>query len=161
MATEPTTTLIGIPGGEDFASERRLRPSRALVLLLDSSVDTEGAFGRRQNDLRAALDGDVNVMLLIGPGIADGLATQFGVWVRAKIGADILPFAEPRALESGDVAYAAVRFFSGRVPEGAQRIVRTDHGELVGVSFPAGDATVVIAPWRPELSADDLRELIA
>lgn len=158
MTTE--TTSIGVAGGEDFATEQSLRPSRALVILLDSAVDAPGAFGRRQNDLRAALDGDGTVLLLIGPRIADGLATQFGVWVRAKIGADILPFQEPRVLESGNMAYAAVRFFAGSLPEGAERIVRSREGELAGLHFPAGDATVVIAPSDDEPTAADLRELI-
>jgi hypothetical protein len=141
-----STIAIGVAGGEEFTAERPLRPRRALVMLLDSAVDSGGAFGRRQNDLRAALDGDGTVLLLIGPRIAEGLATQFGVWVRAKIGADILPYSEPRALENGNTAYAAVRFFAGSLPESAERIVRSRAGELVGLRFRAGDATVVLAP---------------
>jgi hypothetical protein len=154
------TISIGVAGGEDFAAERSLRPSRALVILLDSAVDAPGAFGRRQNDLRAALDGDGTFLLLIGPRIADGLATQFGVWVRAKIGADVLPFQEPRLMENGNTAYASVRFFAGSLPDGAERVVRTRDGELVGLRFPAGDATVVIAPSGDELAAADLSGLI-
>jgi hypothetical protein len=161
MAADTTSTIaIGIAGGEDFTAERPLRPRRALALLLDSSVDADGAFGRRQNDVRAALDGDGTLLLLVGPGIADGLATQFGVWIRAKIGADILPFPEPRELENGNRAYAAVRFFAGGIPESAERVIRTRDGELVGVRYGAGDAIVVIAPSGHELSAEELRELL-
>jgi hypothetical protein len=161
MTTETTSTItIGLAGGEDFTADRPLRPSRALVLLLDSAVDAEGAFGRRQNDLRAALDGDGKVLLLVGPGIAEGLATQFGVWIRAKIGADILPFPEPHELENGSEAYASVRFFAGNLPESVERIAPSRDGELVGVRFRAGEATVVIAPTGHQLAADALSELI-
>jgi hypothetical protein len=147
MTTETRSTIsIGVAGGEDFAAPEPLRPSEALVLLLDSSVDAEGAFGRRQNDIRAALDGDGELVVLIGPRIADGLATQFGVWIRAKIGVDILPFDGPRKLADGTGAYAAVRFFAGSLPTNADRIIRSSEGELVGVRYPAGDATVLITP---------------
>ena len=161
MTIATTSTIsIGLAGGEDFAAPEQLRPSGALVLLLDSAVDADGAFGRRQNDLRAALDGDGTVLLLIGPRIAAGLATQFGVWIRAKIGVDILPFTEPRELENGNNAYAALRFFGGSLPESAQQIARSRGGELVAVRFRGGDATIVIAPSSDELTADDVRELI-
>jgi hypothetical protein len=161
MTTDDTATIsIGLAGGEKFDAEQSLRPSRALVLLLDSAVDTEGAFGRRQNDLRAALDGSGKVLLLVGPGIAMGLATQFGVWIRAKIGADILPFQEPRELENGNHAYAAVRFFGRDLPATVERMAHSRDGELVGVRFRAGDATVVIAPLGHELTAEDSRGMI-
>jgi hypothetical protein len=161
MTSETTSTIsVGVAGGEDFAAERPLRPE-TLVLLLDSAVDVEGAFGRRQNDLRAALDGDGTAVLLAGPRIAEGLATQFGVWIRAKIGADILPFPEPRGLADGKRAYAAVRFFSGRLPEGTERAVRSPEGDLVAVRYLAGRATVVIAPAEGNsFREDDLRELL-
>jgi hypothetical protein len=161
MSTDMRSTIaIGVAGGEEFTAERPLRPPRALVMLLDSAVDSGGAFGRRQNDLRAALDGDGTVLLLVGPRIAEGLATQFGVWIRAKIGADIVPFPEPRELENGNQAYAAVRFFAGELVESAERITRSRDGKLVGVRFRAGDATVVIAPAGHDLTADALRALI-
>jgi hypothetical protein len=160
MNTDTSTIAVGLAGGEDFAAEQSCRPSGALVLLLDSAVDADGAFGRRQNDLRAALDGSGKVLLLVGPRIAEGLATQFGVWIRAKIGADIVPFQEPRELENGNRAYAAVRFFGRDLPEGVERIARSHDGELVGVRFRAGEATVVIAPSGRELTAEDARGLI-
>jgi hypothetical protein len=141
-----STISIGLAGGEDFASAERLRPTKTLVMLLDAAADSDGAFGRRQNDLRAALDGDGAVVLLIGPGIADGLATQFGCWIRAKVGVDILPWAEPHELDQGGAGHATVRFFGGRVPDGAEPIARTRDGELAGVRFRAGAAEIVLAP---------------
>jgi hypothetical protein len=146
-----STISFGLAGGEDFASAGQLRPAETLEILLDAAVDTDGAFGRRQNDLRAALDGNSVVVLLIGPEIAAGLATQFGCWIRAKVGVDILPWAEPRALEQGGEGHAAVRFFGGRVPDGAEPIARTRDGELAGVRFRGGAAEIVLAPvgaWK-------------
>ena len=74
------TVAVGIEGGEEFATAADLRPSETLILLIDAAEDVPGAFGRRQNDVRAALDGDRTLVLLVGPRIADGLATQFGCW---------------------------------------------------------------------------------
>jgi len=155
-----STIAIGLPGGEDFAAAVDLRPSKALVLLLDAAVDTDGAFGHRQNDLRAALDGDGTVVLLLGPRIAAGLATQFGCWIRAKVGVDILPWAQPGELEGGGEAHAAVRFFAGTLPRGAHEIVRSHEGELAGVRFRGGDATIVLAPAPEQLAASDVPGLL-
>jgi hypothetical protein len=156
----PSTISIGLEGGEDFAAAEQLRPSETLVLLLDASADVDGAFGRRQNDLRAALDGSGRVLLLIGPKISAGLATQFGCWIRAKVGVDIVPFPAPRRLDSGREAYASVRFFARNLPESVERIARSRDGELVGVRFRAGEATVVIAPTGHQLIAEALSGLI-
>ena len=139
-----STIAIGVDG-EDFAAEDQLRPRDALILLLDSSVDADGAFGRRQNDLRAALDGEATVVLLVGPRIAQGLATQFGCWIRAKVGLDILPWPEPRTLADGGKAYAQIRFF-GSPPAGAETIARSEDGEAAGVRYRGGNATIIVAP---------------
>ena len=155
-----STISIGLTGGEDFAVADQLRPSKALVLLLDTAADVDGAFGRRQNDLRAALDGDGMVVLLIGPRIAEGLATQFGCWIRAKVGVDILPWARPHELEQGGEAYAAVRFFAGDLPDGAQPVARSRDGELAGVRFRGGAAEIVLAPADERLAAADVAALL-
>ncbi len=112
------TIAIGLEGGEDFVADEQSPPSEALVMLLDSAADGDGAFGRRQNDLRAALSADGTVVLLIGPGISTGLATQFGCWIRTKVGIDILPWSQSHELEQDSEGYAAVRFFAGGLPEG-------------------------------------------
>jgi hypothetical protein len=116
-----------------------------LVVLVDSAVDADGAFGRRQNDLRSALDADGTVVLLVGPRIADGLATQFGCWIRAKVGLDILPWPEPRTLADGGEAYAEVRFF-GSPPASAETIARSEGGDVAGVRYRGGEATIIVAP---------------
>jgi hypothetical protein len=134
-----------VDGGEDFAAADQLRPSETLILLLDSAVDADGAFGRRQNDLRAALDADGTVVLLVGPRIAEGLATQFGCWIRAKVGLDILPWPEPRARADGGEAYAQIRFF-GSPPPSAVTIARAVSGDIAGVRYRGGDATIIVAP---------------
>jgi hypothetical protein len=151
---------VGLPGGEDFAADRPLRPEDALVLLLDAANDAEDAFGRRQNDLRAALDGDGVVILLIGPRIAEGLATQFGCWIRAKVGLDILPWEEPRELETGGQAHAAVRFFAAQPPAGARDVARTRDGDLAGVRFRGDAAEIVLAPGSEELTAAEVPTLL-
>jgi hypothetical protein len=155
-----STISIGLAGGEDFTAAEQLRPSNALVMLLDAAADVDGAFGRRQNDLRAALDGAGTVVLLIGPRIATGLATQFGCWIRAKVGVDILPWAQPRQLEQGGEAYAAVRFFAGDLPDGAQQVARSRDGELAGVRFRGGAAKIVLAPADERLTAADVPALL-
>lgn len=155
-----STISIGLSGGEDFAAAEQLRPNDALVLLLDAAEDVDGAFGRRQNDLRAALDGDGTVVLLIGPRIAAGLATQFGCWIRAKLGIDILPWTQPRELEQGGEAYAAVRFFAGDLPDGAQQVARSCDGELAGVRFHGGAVEIVLAPADERLTAVDAPALV-
>jgi len=155
-----STISIGLAGGEDFAAAAQLRPSNALVLLLDAAADVDGAFGRRQNDLRAALDGDGTVVLLIGPRIAAGLATQFGCWIRAKVGVDILPWAQPRELDQGGKAYATVRFFAGDLPDGAEQVARSREGELAGVRFRGGAATIVLAPAGEGVTAADVTALL-
>jgi hypothetical protein len=152
---------VGLPGGEDFAVDKPLRPDDALVVLLDAANDAEGAFGRRQNDLRAALDGDGMVVLLIGPRIAAGLATQFGCWIRAKVGLDILPWAKPRVLETGGEAYAAVRFFAAQPPAGAHNVARTRDGDFAGVRFRGDAAEIVLAPAQEGLTAAELPVLLA
>jgi hypothetical protein len=151
---------IGLPGGEDFAADKPLRPDDALVVLLDAANDAEGAFGRRQNDLRAALDGDGMVVLLIGPGIAAGLATQFGCWIRAKVGLDVLPWEEARELETGGEAYAAVRFFAAQPPAGARDVARTREGELAGVRFRGDASEIVLAPASEQLTAAEVPALL-
>jgi hypothetical protein len=151
---------IGVPGGEDFAADKPLRPEDTLVVLLDAANDAKGAFARRQNDLRAALDGDGVVVLLIGPGIAAGLATQFGCWIRAKVGLDILPWAEPRELETGGEAYAAVRFFAAQPPAGARDVARTRDGDLAGVRFRGDAAEIVLAPAEEHPTAADMPALL-
>ena len=155
-----STISIGLTGGEGFAAAEQLRPSKALVLLLDAAADIDGAFGRRQNDLRAALDGDGMVVLLIGPRIAAGLATQFGCWIRAKVGVDILPWAGPRELEEGGEAYAKVRFFAADLPEGAQQVARSRDGELAGVRFRGGAAEIVVLPVDERVTAADVPALL-
>ena len=150
-----STIAVGIEGGEDFAAEAHIRPRDALVLLLDSAVDVDGAFGRRQNDLRAALDGDGTVVLLAGPRIAEGLATQFGCWIRAKVGLDILPWDEPRALADGGEAYAEVRFF-GHPPESATTVARSESGDVAGVRYRGGAATIIVAPLDGSATVADL-----
>jgi hypothetical protein len=156
-----STISIGLAGGEDFAAAEQLRPIKSLVMLLDAAADVDGAFGRRQNDLRAALDGDGTVVMLIGPRIAAGLATQFGCWIRAKIGVDILPWPRPRELEQGGEAYAAVRFFAENAPGGAEKIARSRDGELAGVRFRGGEADIVLAPADERLTAADVPGLLA
>src|SRR5712691_1601813 len=156
-----STISIGLAGGEDFAAAEQLRPTKSLVLLLDAAADVDGAFGRRQNDLRAALDGDGTVVLLIGPRIAAGLATQFGCWIRAKVGVDILPWAPARELEQSGEAYAAVRFFAGNLPDGAQQVARSRDGELAGARFRGGAAEIVLAPADGRLNAADVLALLA
>jgi hypothetical protein len=151
---------IGLPGGEDFATEAPVRPSDALVVLLDAATDAPGAFGRRQNDLRAALDGDGTVVVLIGPRVALGLATQFGCWIRAKVGLDILPWAEPHELETGGEAYAAVRFFAEKAPDGTGHIARSRDGELAGVRFRGDAAEIILAPAPERLTAADVPALL-
>jgi hypothetical protein len=151
---------IGIPGGKDFAVDDELRPTDALVVLLDAATDVPGAFGRRQNDLRVALDGDGTVVLLIGRRIAAGLATQFGCWIRAKVGLDILPWLEPRELETGGEAYAAVRFFAEGPPDSAQQVARSRDGELAGVRFRGDAAEIVLAPAHDQLTAADVPALL-
>jgi len=141
-----STISIGLPGGKDFATPEPLRPAETLVVLLDSAADADGAFGRRQNDVRAALDGDGRFVLLVGPGADEGLATQFGCWIRAKIGLDIRPWPEPRPLVEGGNGYAAIHFFGDRVPDGAEAIARSADGELAGVRFRGGAAEIVVAP---------------
>lgn len=136
---------VGIEGGEEFAAAGQLRPRDALIVLVDSAVDDDGAFGRRQNDVRAVLDGDATLVLLVGPMIESGLATQFGCWIRAKVGLDILPWEKPRALSDGGEAYATIRFF-GRPPDSVETIARTRDGELAGVRYRGGAATIVVAP---------------
>ena len=156
-----STVSIGLAGGEDFATPEPLRPDDALVLLLDAAGDTDGAFGRRQNDLRAALDGDSTVVLLMGPRIAEGLETQFGCWIRAKVGLNILAWPEPRELDQGGKAYAAVRFFAGDPPAGAQELARTRDGELAGVRFRGGAAEIVLVPVDEWLTAAEVPALLA
>jgi hypothetical protein len=156
-----STISIGLAGGEDFAAAESFRPSDTLVVLLDAATDAPGAFGRRQNDLRAALDGDGTVVLLIGPRIATGLATQFGCWIRAKVGLDILPWLEARELESGGASYAAVRFFGDRTPDGARPLARSRDGELAGVRFRGDAAEIVVAPASAGLSPAEVPSLLA
>jgi hypothetical protein len=141
-----STISIGLPGGEDFAADEQLRPTERLVMLLDAAVDSDGAFGRRQNDLRAALDGNGTVVLLIGPEVAAGLATQFGCWIRAKVGVDIIPWAEPRELAQGGESHAALRFFAGGLPPGAQPTARSRDGDLAAVRFRGDAAEIILAP---------------
>ncbi len=151
---------IGLTGGEEFAAAEQLRPGKTLVLLLDAAADVDGAFGRRQNDLRAALDGDGRIVLLVGPRIAAGLATQFGCWIRAKVGLDILPWARPEELEQGGEAYATVRFFAGDLPDDAQPVALSRGGELAGVRFRGGAAEIILAPAPERLTAADVPALL-
>jgi hypothetical protein len=139
------TIAIGIEGGEEFAAADDLRPSETLILLIDSAKDVAGAFGRRQNDVRAALDGDGALVLLAGPRIADGLATQFGCWIRAKVGLDILPWDQPRSLNEGGEAHARMRFF-GDTPESAETIAHAEGGQVAGVRYRGGGASITVAP---------------
>ena len=139
------TVTVGIEGGEEFATAAELRPSEALILLIDSAEDVPGAFGRRQNDVRAALDGDAALVLLVGPRIADGLATQFGCWIRAKVGPDILPWDQPRAIAEGGEAHAEIRFF-GEAPQSTETIARAKSGDIAGVRYRGDAATIVVAP---------------
>src|ERR1044072_3509074 len=104
-----STVAVGIEGGEEFGTAADLRPSETLILLIDAAEDVPGAFGRRQNDVRAALDADRALVLLVGPCIADGLATQFGCWIRAKVGLDILPWDQPRSVNEGEIGRASCR----------------------------------------------------
>ncbi len=150
-----STIAIGIAGGAEFAATDELRPSDALLFSLDSAVDVAGAFGRRQNDVRAALDGEGALLLLVGPRIAEGLATQFGCWIRAKVGLDLLPWEQPRVLAEGGEAYAEVRFF-GVAPEGAKTIARSETGEVAGVCFRGGAATIIVAPLEAGATAMEL-----
>src|ERR1044072_1387910 len=103
------TIAIGIEGGEEFAAVDDLCPSDSLIVLIASAKDVGRACGRRQNDVRAALDGDGALVLLAGPRIADGLATQFGCWIRAKVGVDILPWDQPRSVNEGEIGRASCR----------------------------------------------------
>lgn len=139
------TVAIGIDSGEEFAATEDFRPSETLILLIDSAEDVPGSFGRRQDDVRAALDGDKALVLVVGPRIADGLATQFGCWIRAKVGLDILPWDQPRALTGGGQAYAEIRFF-GQAPESAETIANSEHGQVAGVRYRGGGATIIVAP---------------
>ena len=142
---EAATVTIGLEGGEAFAAAEDLRPTETLILLIDSAEDAAGAFGRRQNDVRAALDGDGTLVLLVGPRIADGLATQFGCWIRAKVGLDILPWDQPRVVDEGGQAHAQIRFF-GEAPEGAETIAHAVGGQVAGVRYRAAAATIIVAP---------------
>ena len=151
-----STIAIGVEGGEDFTAADQLRPSEALIVLLDAAVDADGAFGRRQNDLRRALDSDATVVLLVGPRIAEGLATQFGCWIRAKVGLDILPWPEPREQADGREAYAQIRFF-GSPPPGAATISHTERGQITGVRYRGGDATIIVAPANESTSPRNRR----
>jgi hypothetical protein len=150
-----STVAIGIEGGEEFATAVNLRPSEALILLIDAAEDVPGAFARRQNDVRAALDGDGALILLVGPRIADGLATQFGCWIRAKVGLDILPWNQPRALAESGQAHAEIRFF-GEAPESAETIARAESGHVAGVRYRGGAATIIVAPLDAVESASEL-----
>jgi hypothetical protein len=140
-----STVAVGIEGGEEFGTAADLRPSETLILLIDAAEDVPGAFGRRQNDVRAALDGDGALVLLVGPCIADGLATQFGCWIRAKVGLDILPWAQPRALAESGQAHAEIRFF-GEAPPSAETIARAESGQVAGVRYRGGGAKIIVAP---------------
>jgi hypothetical protein len=149
------TVAIGIEGGKEFAAAEDLRPSETLLLLIDSAEDVAGAFGRRQNDVRAALDGDGALVLLVGSGIADGLATQFGCWIRAKVGLDILPWDQPRVVAEGGQAHAEIRFF-GKAPATAEAIAHADSGQVAGVRYRGGSATIIVAPLDTLKSVSDL-----
>ena len=114
-------------------------------MLIDASEDVSGAFGRRQNDVRAALDGDGALVLLVGPRIAAGLATQFGCWIRAKVGLDILPWHQRRVAAEGGQAHAEIKFF-GEAPPSAETIARTESGHVAGIRYRGGGATIIVAP---------------
>jgi hypothetical protein len=146
---------VGIEGGEEFATAADLRPSETLILLIDAAEDLPGAFGRRQNDVRAALDGDGAVVLLVGPRIAEGLATQFGCWIRAKVGLDILPLDQPRTLAEGGQAHAEIRFF-GEAPPSAETIARTESSHVAGVRYRGGGAAIIVAPLDAVESVSEL-----
>jgi hypothetical protein len=143
-----STVAVGIEGGEEFATAADLRPSETLILLIDAAEDVPGAFGRRQNDVRAALDGDGALVLLAGPRIADGLATQFGCWIRAKVGLDILPGISPARLPR--VARRTLRSSSS----GKRHRVPKQSPAPKAVTLPAS-ATAAAAPrsswlrWTP------------
>jgi len=154
-----STILVGVPGGEPFAARGVLPCADVLAVLVDSSVDVSGAFARRQHDLREALARDGTVVLLIGPRIAEGLGTQFGCWVRAKIGLDILPWLDGRPLADGRVGYAALRFF-GDPPRGAIELARSRECLLAGVRFPGNRSDIVVYPAPRDPDAAVTRELV-
>jgi hypothetical protein len=124
--------LVGLEGGEPFDAPGPLAEDGQLVFLVDASSDVPGAFARRQKDVRTALDRNGKIIFLLGPKVAEGLATQFGCWIRAKIGLDIVPWTEARDIEPAIVAdghgNAAIRFFSGDLP------IRSDTARLRAVS---------------------------
>ena len=150
-----STVAVGIDGGEEFSTTADLRPSETLILLIDAAEDVPGAFGRRQNDVRAALDGDGALVLLVGPRIAGGLATQFGCWIRAKVGLDILPWDQPRVAAEGGQVHAEVRFF-GEAPPSAETIARAESGDVTGVRYRGGGATIIVAPLDAIETLSDL-----
>jgi hypothetical protein len=148
--------LVGCDGGEPFDAPGQLPDGAQLVFLLDASTDAPGAFGRRQRDVRNALDGGGTIVFLLGPRIREGLATQFGCWIRAKIGLDILPWThvgdvKPAAVAGG--GNATIRFFSGDLPSGATPLARGPAEELAAVRFRAGSAEVIVAPAPSALDA--------
>jgi hypothetical protein len=152
--------LVGCDGGEPFDAPGQLPDEGQLVFLLDASTDAPGAFARRQHDVRNALDRNGTIIFLLGSRIAGGLATQFGCWIRAKIGLDIVPWTEPREIEPALVAggrgNAAIRFFSGDLPSGATPLARGPSDELTAVRFRAGPAEVIVAPAPSPLDATNL-----
>lgn len=154
-----STIVVGAPGGEPFAARGALPPADVLAVLVDSSVDTHGAFRRRQHDVREALERDGTVVLLVGPRIAEGLGTQFGCWVRAKIGLDIMPWFDGRPMVDGRVGYAALRFF-GDPPRGATELARSRECLLAGVRFPGDCSDIIVYPAPRDLDATVTRELV-
>ncbi len=151
--------LVGCDGGEPFDTPGQLPDEGQLVFLLDASTDAPGAFARRQHDVRNALDRKGTIIFLLGPRIAAGLATQFGCWIRAKIGLDIVPWTEARDIERALVAgrgTAGIRFFSGDLPSGATTLARGPSDELAAVRFRSGPAEVIVAPAPSPLDATNL-----
>jgi len=151
------SVLVGLDGGEPFDTPGPLAGCEPLVFLLDSSSDAPEAFSRRQRDVRNALDGNGEIVFLLGPRVAEGLATQFGCWIRAKIGLDIVPWAEPRDIEptmvDGGRGNAEIRFFAGDLPAGATALARGPAGELAAVRFRAGSANVIVAQASSAVAA--------
>jgi hypothetical protein len=156
--------LVGCEGGEPFDTPDQLPDGAQLVFLLDASTDAPGAFGRRQRDVRNALDGEGTITFLLGPRIREGLATQFGCWIRAKIGLDIVPWTQPEDVKPAVVASgrgnATIRFFAGDLPSGATPLARGPADELAAVRFPAGNADVIVAPAPSALDAATVGALL-
>jgi hypothetical protein len=149
--------FVGLDGGEPFDALGPLAEDGQLVFLVDASSDVPGAFARRQKDVRTALDRNGKIIFLLGPKVAEGLATQFGCWIRAKIGLDIVPWTEARDIEPAIVAGghgdAAIRFFSGDLPTGATPLAYGPSHELAAVRFRSGSAEVIVTPAPSALDA--------